>query len=98
MKNQKNKVEVTVKVHQQLIVENLSYESMFLTNALMDKRGDKSIYVSQEHHLRLVRIAHVIGEDRIPLYVLLDNILRHHFSLFEDLLIKEFGEKSKPLF
>lgn len=98
MKKQKNKVEVTVKLHQQVRMENLNYESMFLSDALMEKRGDKSIYVSREHHVRLARIAHVIGEDKIPLYVFLDNILRHHFTLFENMLIKEFNEKSKPLF
>lgn len=98
MKKQKNKVEVTVKLHQQVTTENINYESMFLSDVLVDKRGDKSIYVSREHHIRLARIAHVIGEDRIPLYVFLDNILRHHFMLFEDMLVKEFNEKSKPLF
>ncbi len=98
MKKQNKKVEVTVKVHQQITYENVNYESMFLSETLMDKRGDKSIYVSNENHIRLVRIAHVIGEDRIPLYALLDNILRHHFTLFEAMLVKEFNEKSKPLF
>lgn len=98
MKKQRNKVEVTVKLHQKVTIENVNYESMFLSETLMDKRGEKSIYVSSEHHIRLLRIAHVIGEDRIPLYALLDNILRHHFMLFEELLVKEFNEKSKPLF
>lgn len=98
MKKQKNKVEVTVKLHQLVTTANLNYKSMFLSDALMEKRGDKSIYVSREHHIRLARIAHVIGEDRIPLYVFLDNILRHHFVLFEEMLVKEFNEKSKPLF
>ncbi|MFC4380508.1 MULTISPECIES: DUF3408 domain-containing protein [Bacteroidota] len=98
MKKQQKKVEVTVKVHQQVTYENVNYESLFLSDILMDKRGDKSIYVSSEHHTRLARIANVIGEDRIPLYALLDNILRHHFTLFEEMLVKEFNDKSKPLF
>jgi len=98
MKKQNRKVEVTVKVHQQVTYENVSYESLFLSDTLMEKRGDKSIYVSGEHHTRLARIASVIGEDKIPLYALLDNILRHHFMLFEEMLVREFKDKSKPLF
>ncbi|WP_227550354.1 MULTISPECIES: DUF3408 domain-containing protein [Sphingobacterium] len=98
MKKQKNQVEVTVKLQQQVAYENVNYESLFLSDIFMDKRGEKSIYVSSEHHTRLSRIARVIGEDKIPLYALLDNILRHHFTLFEEMLVKEFNNKSKPLF
>jgi len=98
MKKQKNQVEVTVKLHQQVTYGNVNYESLFLSDTVLDKRGDKSIYVSNEHHTRLSRIANVVGEDRIPLYALLDNILRHHFTLFEEMLVKEFNEKSKSLF
>lgn len=98
MKKQNKKVEVTVRVNRQVTYENVNYESLFLSESLMDKRGDKSIYVSGEHHTRLVRIANVIGEDKIPLYALLDNILRHHFTLFEKILVKEFNDKSTPLF
>lgn len=98
MKKQKNHVEVTVKLHQQVAYENVKYQSLFLSDSFMDKRGDKSIYVSGEHHTRLSRIAKVIGEDKIPLYALLDNILRHHFALFAEILVKEFNDKSKPLF
>lgn len=98
MKKQNTKVEVTVKLNQKVTYENLNYESLFLSDRVMDKRSDKSIYVSNEHHTRLSRIVNVIGKDKIPLYALLDNILRHHFTLFEEMLIKEFQEKSKPLF
>nr|WP_228420126.1 DUF3408 domain-containing protein [Chryseobacterium camelliae] len=98
MKKPKNQVEVTVKLRQQVVYDNVNYESLFLSDTFMYKRGHKSIYVSSEHHTRLSRIANVIGEDKIPLYALLDNILRHHFTVFEDMLINEFINKSKPLF
>lgn len=99
MKKKNSKIEVTVKLQQrQPGCEIVKYESLFLSESSMGKRGDKSIYVSDEHHTRLSRILNVIGEGRLPLYALLDNILRHHFSLFEEMLIKEFDDKSKPLF
>ncbi|MFC3355995.1 DUF3408 domain-containing protein [Sphingobacterium zeae] len=99
MKKKNSKIEVTVKLQQrQPVYETVKYESLFLSESSMSKRGGKSIYVSDEHHRRLSRILNVIGEGRLPLYALLDNILRHHFSLFEEMLIKEFEDKSKPLF
>ncbi|WP_353148495.1 DUF3408 domain-containing protein [Chryseobacterium sp.] len=98
MKKQNKTVEVTVKVHHQVTCENENYESLFRSDLFMDKGGDRIIYVSSEHHTRLSRIANVIGEDKIPLYALLDNILRHYFTLFAEILVKEFNDKSKPLF
>ncbi|KKO89437.1 hypothetical protein AAW12_23725 [Sphingobacterium sp. Ag1] len=87
-----------MKLNQKVIYENLNYESLFLSDQVMDRRSDKSIYVSNEHNTWLSRIVNVIGEDKIPLYALLDNILTHHFTLFEEMLVKEFQEKSKSLF
>lgn len=74
------------------------YEDRFLTTHVMIKRGDKSIYIRQEYHERLSRIVRVIGEDKIPLYAYLDNILKHHFELFEKTITEDFNEKYKPIF
>lgn len=74
------------------------YENRFLTTHSMNKRGDKSIYIRQEYHERLSRIVRVIGEDKIPLYAYLDNILKHHFELFERTITEDFNEKFKPIF
>ncbi|HSH66497.1 MAG TPA: DUF3408 domain-containing protein [Bacteroidia bacterium] len=75
-----------------------SYEHTFLQIGTMQKRGNKSIYVSPEHHERLTRIVQTIGGDKIALFAYLDNILEHHFSMFEDTITKEFKEKYKGLF
>ena len=64
----------------------------------MTKQGDKSIYIRQEYHERLSRIVQVIGKDEIPLYAYLDNILEHHFEMFEKAIIDDFNEKFKPIF
>ncbi|WP_245935838.1 DUF3408 domain-containing protein [Sphingobacterium athyrii] len=98
MKKQNNKVEVTIKVHQDAIVEKETYEKMFLGRKNMDKRGERSIYLRAEYHERLTRIVQIIGGDKIPLYAYLDNILSHHFDLFEKRLTEEFAAKCKPLF
>jgi sensor domain CHASE-containing protein len=75
-----------------------TYGQKFLQGAKMQKRGDKSIYISQEYHERLSRIVQVIGKDEIPLYAYLDNILQHHFKLFEKAITDDFNDKFKPIF
>lgn len=75
-----------------------SYGEHFLKTHSMSKRGDKSIYIRQEYHERLSRIVQVIGKDQLPLYAYLDNILEHHFELFEKAITDDFNEKFKPIF
>lgn len=75
-----------------------SYGDHFLKTHSMTKRGDKCIYIRQEYHERLSRIVQVIGKDEIPLYAYLDNILEHHFELFEKAITDDFNEKFKPIF
>jgi len=75
-----------------------SYGSHFLKTHSMTKRGEKSIYIRQEYHERLSRIVQVIGKDQIPLYAYLDNILEHHFEIFEKAITEDFNEKFKPIF
>lgn len=75
-----------------------SYGELFLKNHSMNRRGEKSIYIRQEYHERLSRIVQVIGEDKIPLYAYLDNILNHHFELFEKAITDDFNDKFKPIF
>ncbi len=75
-----------------------SYGEHFLRTHSMTKRGDKSIYIRQEYHERLSRIVQVLGKDEIPLYAYLDNILEHHFEMFEKAITDDFNEKFKPIF
>ncbi|MCK0125099.1 DUF3408 domain-containing protein [Gelidibacter sp. F2691] len=77
---------------------DVGYGERFLNSHNMTRRGDKSIYIRQEYHERLSRIVQVIGDDKIPLYAYLDNILEHHFELFEKAITEDFNEKFKPIF
>lgn len=79
-------------------ISDVSYGQQFLDSHTMTRRGEKCIYIRQEHHERLSRIVQVIGEDKIPLYAYLDNILEHHFEQFEKAIIADFNEKYKPIF
>jgi|SRR5690554_2539106 len=75
-----------------------TYEALFLKEYTMQGRGDKAIYVREEFHERIARIAHIIGGGKIPLYAYLDNILKHHFDLFEQEITADFNKKNKPIF
>ncbi|KXH84925.1 DUF3408 domain-containing protein [Chryseobacterium kwangjuense] len=98
MKKTNNKVEVTIKLNQKTKIAKGIYGKLFLERKEMDKRGEKSIYLRAEYHERLTRIAQIIGGGKIPLYTYLDNILSHHFELYEAIIIKEFEANCKPLF
>lgn len=75
--------------------KSLSYGAKFLGTHTMTQRGNKSIYIRQEYHERISRIVQIIGSDEIPLYAYLDNILQHHFEMFEQMIIQEYRSKSK---
>lgn len=76
---------------------NLVYEERFLSSHSMTKRGDKSIYIRPEYHERLSRIVQLIGDDKIPLYAYLDNILEYHFEEFGPDIVAFFNNKFKPI-
>lgn len=76
----------------------ISYVDQFLSHHSMTKRGDKSIYIRTEYHERLSRIIQTIADDQIPLYAYLDNILAHHFEMFEKEITDDFNNKYRPIF
>lgn len=97
--NKKQKITPAVSTAAQTGSEaKMSYGQVFMKIASAQKRGNKSIYVSAEHHERLTRIVQIIGGDKIPLFAYLNNILEHHFGIFEDVITKEFKENYKTLF
>ncbi|MCD9855593.1 DUF3408 domain-containing protein [Epilithonimonas sp. JDS] len=77
---------------------DVTYVEQFLSKHSMTKRGDKSIYIRAEYHERLSRIIQIIADDQIPLYAYLDNILAHHFEMFEKEITDDFNNKYRPIF
>lgn len=76
----------------------INYVEHFLTHHSMTKRGNKSIYIRAEYHERLSRIIQIIAGDEIPLYAYLDNVLAHHFEMFEKEITDDFNNKYRPIF
>lgn len=77
---------------------DIKYLEQFLTHHTMNKRGNKSIYIRPEYHERLSRIIQIVADDQIPLYAYLDNILAHHFEMFEQEITADFNNKYRPIF
>lgn len=99
-KAKKNKNAVAQSNHSESVNEKVqvTYQNAFLQMNKTQKRGNKSIYLSPEHHERLTRIVQIIGDDKIPLFAYLNNVLDHHFRVFEHMITKEFNEKNKSPF
>ena len=95
----KRNIKIDVKVSKvSCSKDKVSYQSKFLKNKSMQKRGDKAIYVKAEYHEKLMRISCVVGNGKLPLYAYLDNIIKHHFELYGNEITAEFNDKNKPLF
>jgi hypothetical protein len=78
--------------------QNQTYEQLFLDNHDMQKRGEKSVFVRPEYHKRLSRIVHIAGDNDIPKYAYLDNILKDHFEQIEQATSDDYQRKIKPIF
>jgi hypothetical protein len=76
-----------------------SYESLFIRESDETARCGKTVYVSEEHHKRISRIVHVIGEGKMSIFSYIDNVLSHHFETFREDIIESYEKKRvKQLF
>lgn len=73
------------------------YESIFFKKSDTNARDGKTVYIRPEFHEKLTRIIQVIGEDKIPIYAYLDNLLDQHFQEFGEQITKSYNNKYKPI-
>ncbi|MDM1350705.1 DUF3408 domain-containing protein [Myroides marinus] len=73
------------------------YESIFFKKSDTNARDGKTVYIRPEFHEKLIRIIHIIGEDKITIYAYLDNLLDNHFDEFSQQITKSYNEKYKPI-
>ncbi|MFV0390317.1 MAG: DUF3408 domain-containing protein [Paludibacteraceae bacterium] len=74
------------------------YEVLFIHPSSLLARDGRSVYIRPELHERITRIVHTIGNNQISLTDYLDNVLMHHFEMFEQNIIESYTKKQKPLF
>jgi hypothetical protein len=74
------------------------YETLFIMESNVTARLGKTVYIRREYHDRIQKIVHVIGENEVSLFSYIDNIITHHFEMFQDDIIKLYNQKNNGIF
>ncbi|MDR1865928.1 MAG: DUF3408 domain-containing protein [Bacteroidales bacterium] len=70
------------------------YEAQFIRETdLPPARFGKSVYIRREFHDRISQIVHVVGGNEVSLFGYIDNIIAHHFEMFQDEIVQSFKKK-----
>ena len=70
--------------------EKTDYDSMFVRESNVTARLGKQVYIRKEYHDRIQKMLHVIGGNEVTIAAFLDNVLTHHFTLFQDEIAESF--------
>lgn len=66
------------------------YGSLFLKEATIPARMGKTVYIRKEYHERIQLILRVIGKDEVSLFSYIDNVLEHHFEMYQEEIKKRY--------
>lgn len=66
------------------------YGALFLKEATIPARIGKTVYIRKEYHERIQLILRVIGKDEVSLFSYIDNVLEHHFDMFQEEIKKRY--------
>lgn len=78
--------------------KGMDYEALFFKEAAVKTRSGKVVYIRKEFHDRILKIVRVIGENELSLFSYLDNVLEHHFSMFQDDITELYRKKNTDVF
>ena len=70
--------------------EKPDYETVFMCGSNVTARLGKQVYIRKEYHDRIQKMLHVIGGNEVTIAAFLDNVLTHHFTLFQDEIAESF--------
>jgi len=75
------------------------YESLFIREAGgITAREGKTVYIRKQYHDRILKIVRVIGGNNLSLFSYLDNVLEHHFALFQEEITTLYNKKNEGIF
>jgi len=74
------------------------YEAMFIRESDVTARLGKTVYIRREFHDKILKIVQVIGENEVTLFSYIDNIIAHHFDLFQDDIVRLYNQKNNSIF
>lgn len=79
--------------------KSLDYESLFIREAGgITAREGKTVYIRKQYHDRILKIVQVIGGNDLSLFSYLDNVLEHHFALFQEEITTLYNKKNEGIF
>jgi hypothetical protein len=78
--------------------KEMDYEILFFKDAEVKTRSGKVVYIRKEFHDRILKIVRVIGENELSLFSYLDNVLEHHFEMFQGDITKLYKKKNTDIF
>ena len=70
--------------------EKPDYDTVFMCGSNVTARLGKQVYIRKEYHDRIQKMLHVIGGNEVTIAAFLDNVLTHHFTLFQDEIAESF--------
>ena len=79
-------------------VSKRNYRLRYLKKADTVARRGKLVYVRQEYHERIRRIARIIGGDDVTLFSYIDNVLAEHFAANKEVISALYDEHNRPIF
>ena len=71
-------------------LEKPDYDTVFMCGSNVTARLGKQVYIRKEYHDRIQKMLHVIGGNEVTIEAFLDNVLTHHFTLFQDEIAESF--------
>ena len=76
----------------------VNYGAFFFKEAEVKTRNGKVVYIRKEYHDRILKIIRVIGQNELSLFSYLDNVLEHHFAMFQEDITKLYKKKNTDIF
>lgn len=74
------------------------YETLFIHESSVTARTGKMVYIRTEFHDTIQRITQVIGDNALSLSGFIDNVLAHHFDIYEAEITRLYEMKHKGVF
>lgn len=74
------------------------YETLFIPESSVTVRTGKMVYIRAEFHDTIQRITQVIGDNALSLSGFIDNVLAHHFDIYEAEITRLYEMKHKGVF
>lgn len=75
-----------------------NYHLRFLKKADVVARRGKLVYVREEYHERIQRIANSIGKGEVSLFSYIDNVLAEHFATHREVITALYNEHNRSIF